>query len=255
MTNIIPVAEVQTMAVAIAKSGLFGVKTPDQALALMLICQAEGLHPAIAARDYDIIQGRPAKKAEAMLRSFLEAGGKVEWHQLDDKIADATFSHAQGGSVRISWDMERGKQAGLASKDMWKKFPRQMLRSRCISEGVRTVYPSATSGMLAPEEAQDIGGHSRTVPRGATVIDQQALPAPTDDAQTQLLARIENATEAELADLRTEIGKLPKDSAERKQAIEAGTRRAAALKERQPEPEQQAEPEPDANAGMDDDPI
>ncbi len=72
MSNaIVPMNEIERMAQAVAKSGLFGVKTPDQALALMLVAQAEGRHPALAARDYDIIQGRPAKKAEAMMRDFL----------------------------------------------------------------------------------------------------------------------------------------------------------------------------------------
>jgi hypothetical protein len=63
------------MASAIAKSGLFGMKTPDQALALMLIAQAEGMHPAIAARDYHVIQadqrlrGRPAGSVPGRRRS------------------------------------------------------------------------------------------------------------------------------------------------------------------------------------------
>jgi hypothetical protein len=145
-------SEVERLAVSIARSGLFGIKTPDQAMALMMIAHAEGRHPALAARDYDIIQGRPSKKAEAMLRDFLEAGGKVEWHKLDDTVADATFVHPQGGKVRIAWDMARAAKAGLTGKDMYKKFPRQMLRSRAISEGVRTVWPGATSGMYVPEE-------------------------------------------------------------------------------------------------------
>lgn len=152
----VSMADIERMANAVAKSGLFGVKTPDQAMALMLIAHAEGMHPAIAARDYDIIQGRPAKKAEAMMRDFMRSGGKLEWHSLTDELADATFSHPNGGSVRITWDMERAKRAGLGGKDMWTKFRRQMLRSRCVSEGVRTVYPLATSGMLAVEEAEDI---------------------------------------------------------------------------------------------------
>jgi hypothetical protein len=147
--------EIERLAISIAKSGLFGMKTPDQAMALMMIAQAEGMHPALAARDYDVIQGRPAKKSEAMLRDFLGAGGKVEWHGLDDTIADATFSHPQGGMVRITWDMKRAQAAGLGGKDNWKKFPRQMLRSRTVSEGVRTVWPTATGGMYVPEEAQD----------------------------------------------------------------------------------------------------
>lgn len=151
----IPLGEIQTMALAVAKSGLFGIKTSDQALALMLVAQAEGRHPVLAARDYDIIQGRPAKKSEAMLRDFLESGGKVEWHTLDDTIADATFSHPMGGTCRIDWTMKRAVAAGLGGKDMYKKFPRQMLRSRTVSEGIRTVCPMATSGMCVPEEVSD----------------------------------------------------------------------------------------------------
>jgi hypothetical protein len=175
-TALLPINEVERMARAVAASGLFGIKTPEQAMALMLVAQAEGMHPAIVARDYDIVNGRPAKKAEAMLRSFMDAGGKVEWHALSDTLADATFSHAQGGSVRIAWDLKRAAQAGLASKDTWKKYPRQMLRSRVVSEGVRTVCPSATSGMYVPEEVRDLE------PRGA-----QPAPAARDMGSAEIV--------------------------------------------------------------------
>jgi hypothetical protein len=151
----VSMADIEKMASAVAKSGLFGVKTPDQAMALMLIAHAEGMHPAIAARDYDIIQGKPAKKAEAMQRDFLKSGGRIKWKELSDTAAEAEFTHEAGGSISIRWDMDRAGKAGLSGKDMWKKFPRQMLRARCISEGVRTVNPMATSGMYAVEEVQD----------------------------------------------------------------------------------------------------
>lgn len=147
--------DMERLAVSIAKSGLFGMKTPEQALVLMAISQAEGRHPALAARDYDVIQGRPAKKSEAMMRDFLEAGGKVEWHALSDDTADATFTHPQTGSVRIDWNMERARTAGMAGKDNWRKFPRQMLRSRVVSEGIRTLWPMATSGLYVSEEVAD----------------------------------------------------------------------------------------------------
>ena len=175
MSNIVPYQEITRMAEAMAKSQLFGMKTPDQVIALMLVAQANNQHPAAAARDYDIIQGRPAKKAEAMLRDFITAGGSVQWHKLDNEVADATFSHPQGGSIRIDWTMKRASEAGLSGKDMYKKWPRQMLRSRCISEGVRTVFPVATGGMYAPEEVQDLpAAHvvnlPQTVPEASVAI-------------------------------------------------------------------------------------
>lgn len=172
----ISVSDIRTMAVSIAASKLFGAKTPDEAMALMLIAHAEGRHPALAARDYDIINGKPAKKSEAMLRDFLQAGGKVEWHTLSDTVSDATFSHSEGGTIRISWDMERAKVAGLAGKDNWKKFPRQMLRARLVSEGIKTVCPMATSGMYVPEEIQDFDQpmpEVKTIDAKASVVQPQ----------------------------------------------------------------------------------
>lgn len=156
MSNLVPYQDMELMADAMARSKLFGMKSPDEVMALMLVAQANGQHPAAAARDYDIISGRPSKKAEAMLRDFIAAGGSIQWHRLDNDCAEATFSHPHGGTVRIDWDMRRAKEAGLGGKDMYRKFPRQMLRSRCISEGVRTIYPAATGGMYAPEEVQSM---------------------------------------------------------------------------------------------------
>ena len=150
----IGMGDLERMARAFAQSKLFGVQNDEQALALCLVAQAEGRHPASAANDYHIINGRPSKKAEAMLRDFIAGGGKVEWHTLDDTTADATFSHPNGGTVRIAWDFKRKAQAQI-NNPMWTKYPRQMLRSRCISEGVRTVFPAATSGMYEPEETKE----------------------------------------------------------------------------------------------------
>jgi hypothetical protein len=61
-----PVSDLERMAKAFAASKLFGLQNVDQALALCLVAQAEGRHPASAAQDYHIISGRPAKKADAM---------------------------------------------------------------------------------------------------------------------------------------------------------------------------------------------
>jgi hypothetical protein len=155
-TAIVPFGEMERMAVTVAKSKLFGIQQPEQALALMALCQAEGIHPMTAVRDYHIIQGRPSLKSETMLSRFLASGGKVEWHSLTDQKAEATFSHPAGGTIKLDWTIERAKQAGLAGKDIWKGYPRAMLRNRLISEGVRTVNPSIVQGVYTPEEMENL---------------------------------------------------------------------------------------------------
>jgi len=154
--DLVPLDQLDSMAVQLAKSGLFQGKTKEQIFGLLMFSHAEGVHPMTAMRDFDIINGRPAKKAEAMHRSFIAAGGSIEWHTLDDTKADATFKHPQGGAARIVWDLKRVEQAQIKNEAMYKKYPRQMLRSRCISEGCRTVYPAATSGLYEPGEVQGI---------------------------------------------------------------------------------------------------
>lgn len=149
-------ADMERMANTVAKSGMFGIKTPDQALGLMALCQAEGIHPMTAVRDYHLIQGRPSLRAETMLARFMSAGGKVKWIELTDAKASATFSHPDGGTVTLDWDIKRAQQAGLATKDIWKCYPRAMLRSRLISEGVRTVCPAIVQGVYTPEEVQNL---------------------------------------------------------------------------------------------------
>lgn len=155
MTALVPISDIQQMATAVAKSGLFGIKTPDQGVALMLIAQAEGLHPAIAARDYHVIQGRPALKTDAMLARFQQAGGRVDWKVYSDAEVTGVFSHPQGGSLEVSWTIEMARKIGLAGKDNWKSYPRAMLRARCISEGIRSVFPGCVVGVYSVEETQD----------------------------------------------------------------------------------------------------
>jgi hypothetical protein len=185
------ISEVSQMAKAVASSNLFGVKTPDQALALMLLAQAEGLHPMVAARDYHIIEGRPSMKADAMLARFQLAGGKVKWLALTDTKVIGEFTHEAGGSATIEWDIDRAKQAGLGGKGNWNKYPRQMLRARVISEGIRTVYPACVVGVYTPEEVQDFeqprGGVYEAVPatikpspiKPTTVALEAAVEAPS----------------------------------------------------------------------------
>lgn len=156
MTNIVPFAQQQTLAEAFVKSGLFGIKDTSQALALMALCEAEGLHPAKAVQEYHIIQGKPARKADAVLARFQAAGGSVKWGAYSDTEVAGTFTHPQGGSVTVHWTIADANRIGLAGKDNWKNYPRAMLRARCISEGVRTVFPGVTVGTYTVEEMQDM---------------------------------------------------------------------------------------------------
>ena len=205
MNEIVALQDIERAGSYIAKSGLFGVKTPEQAIALMLVAQAEGRNPFEAARDYHIIQGRPALKADSILARFQQAGGTVHWVELSDTKAVAEFSHPQGGKVTIDWDLDRAKRAGLLGKENWRNYPRQMLRARVISEGVRTVFPGVCVGTYTVEEVQDMSEIKPTGEQEYTFIDTQqdtlqATQQATEQATEQEIAQAEPATPTKAPD-------------------------------------------------------
>ena len=155
MSNIVPFNDMQQMAEVAAGSKMFGFKNTQEAMAIMLLCQAENLHPAVAMRDFHVIQGRPALKADAMLARFQQAGGKVDWKEYTDEKVTGVFSHPQGGTLELSWTLAKAKSIGIANKDNWRNYPRAMLRARVVSEGIRSVYPGCVVGVYTPEEVQD----------------------------------------------------------------------------------------------------
>jgi len=156
MSNIIPFDEKVKLAEAFAKSKLFGMTDANQVLALMAVCEAEGIHPAKAVQEYHVIQGRPALKADAMLARFQNAGGKVEWKEYTDEQVTGVFSHPNGGNLAVTWTIGQATKIGLVKPGSgWQKFPRAMLRSRCISEGIRSVFPGSVTGFYSPDEVEN----------------------------------------------------------------------------------------------------
>lgn len=156
MTSLVPVNDMSVMAESIVKSGFYGFKTKEQVMAVMLVAQAENKHPATVVQEYDIIQGRPALKSQAILARFQLAGGKVKWNEVSRTKCSGTFTHDAGGSITVEWTIDMAKQAGLYRMGSgWEKYPEDMLRARVISRAVRSIYPACILGHYAVEEVMD----------------------------------------------------------------------------------------------------
>jgi hypothetical protein len=202
---IIPINELQTMATAACKSGLFQMPSPEAALTLMLLCQAEGLHPIQAMRQYHIIKGRPAMRADAMQAAFQNAGGKIQWIERSDTKCSAEFSHPAGGVCTVTWSIETAKQAGLTGNPTWQKFPRAMLSARVVSEGCRAVYPAVVCGLYTPEEVQDFDDQPKAKKQArqdvknepGDIIPVAATESPTVPTETPAITLAEKVKAVE----------------------------------------------------------
>jgi len=174
MSNIIPVSDMTVMADSIVKSGFYGFKTKEQVMAVMLVAQAENKHPASVVQEYDIIQGKPALKSQAILARFQLSGGSVQWDEVTNKKVKGTFKHPQGGSLTVEWTIEMAKQAGIYREGSgWSKYPEDMLRARVISRAVRSIYPACILGHYATEEVMDFDS---PMPKHMGVVEDVKQP-------------------------------------------------------------------------------
>ena len=151
----VPLEQIGMMAKAVSDSGLFGIKSEAAAFSLMCIAQADGIPPIKAAVQYHIIDGKPSLKSEAMLARFQASGGKIRWKERTPQRCTLWLEHPQAGEIEVTWDIERAKAAGLAGRTTWKAYPAQMMSARCISEGIRALYPACVGGFYTPEEVRD----------------------------------------------------------------------------------------------------
>ncbi len=160
VAQVFSVEDIEVMARRLVESKLFaGIDTVQKAFTLMMLCQADGLHPIQVVRRYDIIQGRPAMKSSAIQAEFQARGGLIEIVELTDKIARARFSHPrlQPKPIEMSYTWEQATKAKLTGKDPWLQNPQDMLWWRLVSKTVRKIDPGIVAGVYSSEEVEDMG--------------------------------------------------------------------------------------------------
>ena len=148
-------ANLTTQAEAVTKSGMFGLKSVNQTLTLMLIAEAENIPAIQAVQMYSVINGMPSLKSTEVQSRFQRSGGKVEWLETTDKKAVAKLTHPEAIEYISEFTMEQAIQMGLANKDNYKKMPKAMLMARAITSGVRAIYPMCLNNMYSVEEMMD----------------------------------------------------------------------------------------------------
>ena len=196
-TELMKLVDVEALAVASTKTGFFpGVKTKEDALVLMMLSQAEGLHPMQALRMFHVINGRPVMRADAMLARFQQAGGKVKWLASTATECVALFSSpGVDGAFESSWSIAKATAAGLTNNPTWKKFPDAMLRARTVSDGIRATMPAVVVGLYTPEEAEDFEPKRvevKVVEAEAVAVEPEKVELPRE-AQALVKSAVERA--------------------------------------------------------------
>lgn len=162
MSNLIPNPNEHNQLREYAKSavaaGLFaGIQNPHQALIIMMQGLELNMGPVWALQNVYIVKGRPTLKAEGMLGLVYKnvPTAQIDFIQNDNQACVIEASRNNSKKSRFSFTMEDAKRAGLGGVN-WSKYPRAMLRSRCVSEMCRAMFPDALMGVsYTPEDLED----------------------------------------------------------------------------------------------------
>ena len=244
----IPYSEIRTMAMDIHKAGMFGFKSPEQAMSLMLLAQAEGIHPMQAMRQFHILSdGKVSMRADCMLAKYRARGGKVEWlKRADDRDVQAGRWTFEGQTVDIGFTLEEAIHAGYTSATPkagsgWQRDPAAMLRARTTSRAMRLLCPEVVVGLYTPEEMEDIPvvETAGRAPRGSKAAPDVQIPTvvsstPASPAQaTQAPAEAAPAVAADPDEPKDEAGRLKYNRGKFNQALLAVTNERDFLRVRQ----------------------
>jgi hypothetical protein len=157
------------------------VKTPEQAIAIMIKGVELNIPPMQSFQHIFVINGKTGISAELMLSLIFRAIPNLAfvYKRRDDTACIITVTRPGGRPEEFSFSIEDAKKAMLLNNPTWSKYPRAMLRSRCISEMARSLFPDLLMGATyTPEE---LGAN---VSEDGTVIDikvetpSQSLPEP-----------------------------------------------------------------------------
>lgn len=156
-------AQVQRLADVVAASGLYGVKSPEEAMIRMMTGMELGLSAMQSIRGVYVIetQGvrRPSLAADMMVGVVKMRGDTCSYFRLiESSDTIATYETQRRGEpqpVKLSYTIQQANTAGLTGKGTWKAHPAAMLRARCSSALARIVYPDLVNGLYDPDEVED----------------------------------------------------------------------------------------------------
>lgn len=140
----------------IAKSGMCGCDKVEQGTIIAFTCLAEKITPMQFSRTYDLILGKPTKKAATMLAELRQRGGDFEWVDTGDDGKKATLKIFYNGRelAPVTFKVEDAKH--LLDKDNWKQNLGEMLRARVTTKALRMHVPEIAAGIYDPLEVPDL---------------------------------------------------------------------------------------------------
>jgi hypothetical protein len=187
-TNIIrTMDDAERAARAMSASGFFSdSKNAAQAVVKILAGSELGFGPFASMNGVSIIQGKPALGANLMAAA-VKRTGKYNYRVTKNTDKEVEIAFFEGGQEvgKSSFTWADAEKAQLTNKDNWRKYPRNMLFARAISNGIRwftpdiyngaTVYTPDELGAVTDEEGNVVEGKVEPVTTTPALVDPEAI--------------------------------------------------------------------------------
>jgi len=180
-------------------------QNPGNLLIAIEYGEALSLPTIVAIQQVHIIEGK-VSASSALISSLVRRAGHKLRVDGDSKAATCKITRSDDPEPYVvTFTIEDARTAGLTGKDVWKKYPREMLKARAITACARDACQEALNGLCyTPEEL----GATVSVDGEPVVVSQATLPDVQQDnvIEAEVVARTDQ--QAEHANMLARIQKL-----------------------------------------------
>ena len=212
---LVPLADLREKALIALKSGLLpeSIKSPEAALTIAMRGSELGMSPMQAFASIYVVKGKPSLSSQSMLALALQRipGLQVNWIETTPTKAVVEIVRPPSKAFVSEFTMEDAKAAGVTGNGTWRAYPREMLRWRALSSGLRVTCPDILQGMYSVEELQDApplaslpSAPATEKPKPVVVVAKQVNAAGT---RADVLRLFANGGKAEIGRVLAETGK------------------------------------------------
>lgn len=168
---------------SMSASGFFqDSKSAAQAVVKILAGSELGFGPFASMTGVNIIQNKPVLAANLMAAA-IKRNGKYNYRVVrhDEKTCSIDFYEGAEKVGNSTFTMDDAAKAGVASKDNWKKYPRNMLFARALSNGQKWYAPDIFNGatVYTPDEM------GASVDDEGNIVDVAAEPVSLETVEKE----------------------------------------------------------------------
>jgi hypothetical protein len=175
-------------------SGLLpaSITKPEAAAVILMKGASLGIDPALAFEYIDVIDGRPAVRAQ-MIRALVAASGKgrIDIEETSSMRAVAVGHRPGWKPVRVVYTIEDASRAGLINKPNWKQHPDAMLVARASARVGRYMFadvlagfPSVDGGEIVDAPDVSAGGTVTFIEGEFSEVGEEAPPTANSQQPT-----------------------------------------------------------------------